>query len=183
MAASATPPIRLPHSAIPVSDIPSIAISLPRKIASTGTAAASTSITLFDFSSTTFDSNMPASIRVSRNRMNCPPRAITWRAAEELPPAGSTIVVAIATDGRSIRPVASRSPSATSSSRNCTLGDRRSIWRAGPISVGALGQPVSTTLALLLVAVNSSRAWTSGVPDGTSIRRSGMPPTRSSSRS
>ena len=49
---------------MPTSETPSIAISLPRKIASSGTAAASTSITLFDFSSTRLESSMPARSKV-----------------------------------------------------------------------------------------------------------------------
>ena len=42
------------QTAIPTSEIASIANSLPRKMASIGTAAASTSMTLFDFSSTSW---------------------------------------------------------------------------------------------------------------------------------
>jgi hypothetical protein len=47
------------HTAIPVRLIASMANNLPMKIDSTGTAAASTSITLLDFSSISWLSSMP----------------------------------------------------------------------------------------------------------------------------
>ncbi len=52
---------------IPSQAIASIANNLPMKIDSTGTAAAMTSIALFDFSSINCDSSIPASRRVKTN--------------------------------------------------------------------------------------------------------------------
>ena len=81
---------------IPTSDMASMANNLPRKIASIGTAAARISITLFDFSSISCDSSMPASRRVRTNRIVCPPRATSWRAKARLPDELSASVTASA---------------------------------------------------------------------------------------
>ena len=68
------------QTVMPTSDMASMANSLPRKMASIGTAAARTSITLFDFSSISCDSSMPASRMVRTNSRVWPPRAVTLRA-------------------------------------------------------------------------------------------------------
>ena len=64
---------------IPSQAIASIANNLPMKIDSTGIAAASTSITLDDFSSINCDSSMPASRMVRTNSKVWPILAVISR--------------------------------------------------------------------------------------------------------
>ncbi len=52
----------------PTTDAASMANSLPTNIASMGIAAAMTSITLFDFSSISWDNTMPDRSKVRKNR-------------------------------------------------------------------------------------------------------------------
>ena len=58
------------HTTMPTTEAASIANSLPTNIASIGTAAAMTSMILFDFSSISCDSTMVESSRVRKNRMH-----------------------------------------------------------------------------------------------------------------
>jgi hypothetical protein len=59
------------HTAMPTSEMASMANSLPRKTASMGMAAASTSMILLPFSSTRLERTMPASSIISRNSRVC----------------------------------------------------------------------------------------------------------------
>src|SRR4051812_22076289 len=79
------------QTAIPTSETASIALNLPKKIASTGTAAASTSITLFDFSSTRFDSSIEARKMVNMNSNIWPKREVIDRWVAREPADSSTV--------------------------------------------------------------------------------------------
>ena len=69
--------------------MPSIASSLPRKTESSGTAAASTSMILFDFSSTRVESDKVASMIVTEKIRVWPSRASIRRSIWRLPAAFS----------------------------------------------------------------------------------------------
>ena len=92
---------------MPTSDMPSMANSLPRKMASTGTAAASTSITLLDFSSINWESSMPASRMVSTNSRVWPARAVMLRVKATGP---EVLVVAVDRSGWPAKPWLNRDP-------------------------------------------------------------------------
>ena len=77
-----------------------MASSLPRKMASSGTAAASTSITLLVFSSTSVDNSKVARSMVMVKMIDCPARATPRRIICRLPAACSVTTRSIGVGGR-----------------------------------------------------------------------------------
>ena len=77
---------------MPTIEVASMANNLPRKMASIGTAAAMTSMTLFDFSSISWDSSMPASRMVRKNSSNCPICAVSDAVLAERAGRAATLV-------------------------------------------------------------------------------------------
>ena len=129
-----------PQTAMPISDIASMANNLPRKMESTGTAAAMISITLFDFSSISCDSSMPASRMVRMNSTAWPMRAVTAR-AETMDPAEWSVSLTISGAPCGTGAMAARR---ASSSIQCSWRTVRPSSCTAPVKRGALRPPSST---------------------------------------
>ena len=132
------------HRLSPTSEMPSMARSLPRNTESSGTAAASTSITLFDFSSTRVERSRVASIKVTVKISICPTWAIVRRIICRLPAACA--VTSRTSEGVS---TATRAPSSAaerlaSSMISWMRGPAKASTRSGPVSTGRSSVPLST---------------------------------------
>jgi hypothetical protein len=131
-------------------------------MASTGTAAASTSITLFDFSSIRLESSMPASRMVRVNRSSWPVRAVTARiAASE--PADSAVLTTVSLTGATLRPARTSACSRRASSRI------RPSWArtppdppTAPVRVGRSSPSVSTARIRFSLEPSSSATCSPG---------------------
>ena len=135
-----------PHKARPTNEMPSMAMSLPRKIASSGTAAASTSMILLVFSSTRVERSRVASIRVMREDQPLAdaapqPRRIIWRL-----PAACSVTIALELTGRRRAPAAfeRRGPARILDEQLDAARRRYRSTLLGPVRTGRSSVPLST---------------------------------------